>query len=289
MLKIIGTKLGWILGLGLAVSGCSKAPEIAEADIAGINFTPALQTCCAGEDKYPIALVNAVETNSISSFPLTRSIVLRQSYLQDEPEAHAVLLDQAKPLDIILIANGSRLSGAIGDGYFGHSALIIGSEADLRALGVWSHPAITPFHERIRAGGIAIESIDHGVHLSDAHTLLETDSAALFQVTGLNRAETRAGLIHLFREIGKPFDHHFDLDTPESVFCTELIHDAVPSLDIPVTITYGRRVVWPDEVATQSLLGNTGYRFAAYVKGSPFGWRQESQQVMAAQILQAWP
>jgi len=48
-------------------------------------------------------------------------------------------------------------------------------------------------------------------------------------------------------------------------------------------------VIWPDEIASQSLLGTTGFRFVTYVEGGDGGWRTGSADLMASRILAAWP
>lgn len=221
--------------------------------------------------------------------PITRGTVLRQAYLQDQPTAQERLLSQARPLDLILISNKSRLSGAGGEGYFGHSAFFTGNEAQLRALGVWHNPAIVPYHGAIRAGGLAIESLDIAVRLSDAPTLLEADAAALFRTTGISRARRQAAVIRLFSEIGRPFDNAFRLDDDAAWYCTELIWRVLPEANLPLTRSYGRMVIWPDEVAAKSLLGETKFRFVRFVRGNPKSWAEGSRDQMAASIVAQWP
>ncbi len=271
-----------------ALIGCAKPPEITPADLAEIDFDAALTSCCAAIETHSPAAIRLIDNELNSLLPLAHNIVLRPSYLEGQVDAQAFLLGDAKPLDLILVNNGSRLSGANSDGYFGHSALYTGSESDLRGLGIWNHPAVAKFHQRIRAGGIAIESIDLGVRLSDAPTLMEADHAAIFRATGLSRSRKAEALIYLFTEIGRPFDHHFDLDRDDGVFCTELIHDALPEMRMPVRFSYGRRVIWPDEVATKSFVQETGFRFLTSIRGTPVGWFEEDQDMLAARILQAW-
>lgn len=270
------------------VSGCTKPPDISVSDLDDIDFAAALQGCCAAQERHSDLAIRLIDNELNSLMPIAHSIVLRRSYLQDQPAAAAHLLGAAQPLDLILIENRARLSGANGDGFFGHSALYTGSEADLRRLGIWHHPAVSRFHARIRAGGVAIESIDLGVRLADVATMLEADHAATFRPVGLSDRRKAEALIYLFSEIGRPFDHHFDLDTLDVVYCTQLIHLALPEMNMPVRVSYGRRVIWPDEVATKSLLGETGFRFLTSVRGTAHGWHAEGRDMLAARILQAW-
>ncbi len=277
-----------VAALGLAVlAGCSAPPRVLQMDPPPASMAEALEACCA-YDSYPQALVDVAVGSANSIVPFGRSVILRKAWLQDIPEVEALILGQARPLDLIEIANRSHLSGAVGGGYFGHVVIYTGTEAQLRALGVWDDPAVARFHERIRAGGIAIESIDRGVRLANAHQALEADGAALFRAEGFSRAARQRAVINLFAAIGRPFDNQFDLVDRSALYCTELLAEAMPELNLPVRISYGRPAIWPDEVATASLLGKTGYRFVTYVHGTPLGWREESWQKMAGRILGSW-
>ena len=278
-----------VMGPLLLAIGCarlSEAPPEPLPDDATLRV--GLARCCAGADTYPLPVVQVVESAASSIVPVSRAIMVRAPYLQDQPGARARLLDGAQPLDMVLIANRAHLSGAVGVGYFGHSLLIVGSEAQLRALGVWDDPAVVPFHDRIRAGGLAIEAIEGGVHLATADQVMDSDASAVFRPVGLSPARKRAAVIELFREIGKPFDVHFDLATEEALFCTELINRVLPEENLPITTAYGRKVIWPDDVAAASILGKTGFRLRTYVEGSPTGWRVADWRDMAARMLAAW-
>lgn len=274
-----------VLGL---VAGCAPLRvQPPETEPASLNA--ALEACCGKHQTFPTWLAEAAESSAAWVMPITRGTVLRAAHLQDQPAAQDYLLSQARPLDLILISNKSRLSGAGGEGYFGHSAFYTGDEAQLRALGVWHHPAITPYHARIRAGGLAIESLDIAVRLSDAPTLLEADAAALFRTTGISRARRQEAVIRAFSEIGRPFDNTFRLDDDAAWYCTELIWRVLPEADLPLTQSYGRQVIWPDEVATKSLLGQTKFRFVDYVWGRPGGWARGTRDLMASRIVAHWP
>ena len=278
-----------VLGPLLLAMGCARLSEAPPAPLPDdATLRAALEACCAGPDTYPLPVVQVVESAASSIVPFSRAVLLRAPYLQDRPGARAALLDGAQPLDMVLIANRAHLSGAVGVGYFGHSLLIVGDEAQLRALGVWDDPAVVPFHDRIRAGGLAIEAIEGGVHLANADQVMDSDASALLRPSGLSTARKRAAIVALFREIGKPFDVHFDLATEEALFCTELIDRVLPEANLPITTAYGRKVIWPDEVAAASLLGRTGFRLQTYVEGSPTGWREAGWQEMAVKMLAAW-
>ncbi|MCP5036975.1 MAG: hypothetical protein GY945_05170 [Rhodobacteraceae bacterium] len=273
------------------LAGCTQQDKnaIGVADIGNIDFDAGLKACCPSDEKFPVAVVDFTEANSLWVLPFARNTILRPAYLTDQPGAHAYLLDQAEPLDLIAAYNGGRLSGASGEGYFGHMVIYTGNEAQLRALGVWDHPAVAKFHQRIRAGGIAIEAVDVGVRLGDRREVLEADAAAIFRPTGFSRARKRRAIVDFFTEIGKPFDFHFSLSTPDVYYCTELINKVLPEMNMPVSLTYGRPSIWPDEFVAGVLRGKNPARFMGYVFGSKAGWDSGDEWLMAARIFDAWP
>ena len=273
------------------VTACSPRDKnaIAEADLHAIDFDAGLRACCPSGNQFSPAVVDFTEANSMWILPFARNTVLRPAYLQDQPDAHEYLLRDARPLDLITAYNGGRLSGLAGEGYFGHMAVYLGTEPQLKAMGVWNHPAVAKFHDRIRAGGIAIEAVDVGVRLATRREVMEVDAAALFRPTNLGPARKRQALIDFFTEIGQPFDFHFDLATENTFYCSELVNKVLPELKMPVTLTYGRPSVWPDEMVTGALLGEVPARFQRYIFGNDGGWDHGNQWLMAARIIDAWP
>lgn len=278
------------LVLMAALAACARQvpPETYNMDQQALRA--ALARCCAGEDRYPPGLIRVVEGAAFSAIPFSRSVLVRAPYLQDAPGASAAILGQAEPLDLILVVNRAHLSGVLGTGYFGHSILYFGGEDGLRQLGLWQHPAIRPYQAQIRAGALAIEAIEGGVRLADAHQVMDADVSALFRPRTLSPEEKRRAIIYTFEQIGTPFDLHFDMDSDEVLFCTELVAKALPEMELPVATAYGRRVVWPDELAAKSLIGKTGFELITYIKGARSGaWRRAGWSEMARDILAAWP
>jgi hypothetical protein len=271
------------------LAGCAADKHaVTLSDMDGRDIAAELAACCPSEGKFPVELVNFAEANSMWVMPFTRGFVLREAFLQTQPAAQDYLFDGIEPFDVIFVFNGSRISGQNGEGYFGHMAIYMGSEAQLRALGVWDHPAVVPFHERIRAGYTSIEAIDAGVRVSTRAMVLDADGAAVFRPTGLTGARKRAAAIDFFTEVGKPFDFHFDLASNDRIYCTELIHNFLPELNFPVTLTYGRPSIWPDEVAAAAMTGGVPMAFRRYAFADGDGWEKGDKWLLGARILEAW-
>lgn len=281
---------GWRAGAGLALgllAGCGGPVQpLSSAELAALDLSQALRHCCdeVGQG-VPTEFVLAVERNSFWVAPASRAIRMRDAWLVDDPAAQQAVMGRARPLDVILIGNDSRLTGAISEGLFGHAAVYLGTEAELRALGIWDQPAVVPFHPDIRKGKVVIEALDVDVHLSDRADLFETDHVALFRPRGLSRARKREALIGLFEELGQPFDFHFDNDDPGAVYCTELIDRVLPELDFPSRRLHGREVILPDDVAARALIGEVPMDLILFIRGYPEGWRVKDENGLAAEIL----
>jgi len=283
--RVVGS-IALIAGL----ASCATPQPLTPVELAQLDRRDALLGCCTEpgvglSEGTILALEQAVPMVKLAA----RKTKFRESYLQTATDAQDAIVARARPLDVLIARNGSRLSGSAGVGFFGHAQIYTGSEAELRSLGVWDHPAVAPHHAEIRAGAIGIEATEIGVHLSDRAKLFEVDTVALFRPRTLDRAARRRGVIRAFRMIGRPFDLDFDSSDPARVSCTELVEMAVPELGLPVQRFLARDVTVPDAVAAHALAGRVPMDLLVFIQGYPVGWRLRDEDDMAALILGAWP
>ena len=66
----------------------------------------------------------------------------RKGKLHGKPAIQAALASQLRPLDLLLEKTPFRLTDAFIPGHFGHVAIWLGTEAELRELGLWEHPVV---------------------------------------------------------------------------------------------------------------------------------------------------
>lgn len=223
---------------------------------------------------YPPWLIAAAEPVApVIGFVASR-VEWRPGYLSGDAAALQYVGDRLKPLDIILFSNKHRLSGRAGGGLFGHSAVYLGSERELRRLGMWDDPAVVPFRPQIRKGMVIIESAQRrGVALSPLSQVVETDRLIVVRPQVAGDRERRKAIGVLFARIGARFDHHFRLEETERVFCTELIDQAIPQLRLPQRTLYGRRVILPDDIAARAASGQGKLCFVTYLAADRNGWK----------------
>ena len=77
-----------------------------------------------------------------------------------------------------------------------------------------------------------------------------------------------------FERVGRKFDHNFRLDTPDKLFCTELIDQVFPDLRLPRHETYGREIILPDDLVKMAARGQRmQFLFAVAGEKSGLGGR----------------
>ena len=189
---------------------------------------------------------------------------------------------QLKPLDVIMEKTPFRLTDKFIPGHFGHAAIWTGTEAELKKLGVWQNlPALTrnarekynyqgpSFHNLIRKGGRVIEALRPGVQLNTFRHFLEIDDLATLRARScdkenvkdedaldesgelfcLNDELRREYLLKAFSQIGKDYDFAFDVNTEQTIVCSELIYRTYLDVDFEISLTVGQHNISPDQVA----------------------------------------
>jgi hypothetical protein len=173
----------------------------------------------------------------------------------------------------MLLSNKGRLSGRAGSGLFSHAAVYLGSERELRELGVWKQLP-SSIREEVRSGETIIESAQrHGTTLSSLDAMTDTDRVALLRPRDRGTRWRRTAAKSLFDLVGAPFDHHFRLDEQETLFCTEVVNLGMPELRLPRRQAYGREVILPDDIALQAARLQR-LSVAAYFRADADGWEE---------------
>lgn len=281
-------KFSVLIGV-LALAACATPPPLSPEQMAARDWKGELLACCAGEgETMDPAFVRFAEQNSAGVPGKLRNAKLREAYIEADAEAQAALMQGARPMDVIVTRNRSRLSGQIGVGYFGHAGLYLGTEAELRALGIWDHPRVRPYQEAIRGGAVFAEATGPGVHLSTARQMLEADTAVRLRPRGFGTPCRQKGALDAFALLGRGFDYHFALDDGDpEMFCTEMVATVLPQLELPEREMYGRKVILPDEIVAHALVGRLPLDLARGVEAYPKGWRYVEAEGLAARILGA--
>lgn len=280
--------MGWRLAtLAAAAALTACAPYTRPEDISPDPGANLASCCMPARDPSDLYLTLMSNTAPVT-VPMARDFRLRQGYLHGDASAAAFVAEVARPLDILLVSSKMHLAGNMTQGYLTHGAMFLGSEAELRELGLWDDPAIVPLHDAIRAGTTLIEANGREVESSPLDRVLNGDGAVILRARGLSADDRREALLRLVSQLGKPFDFAFDIDSPDCVFCTELIDRTLPQADLPRRTLFGTTTILPDDIARAALDGDSPLAIAAFIHADSNGWTEGSADLLRATIAANW-
>lgn len=274
-----------LLVLTMAAQGCTQSVPDRTANPTSQS---GLAQCCTDMEDYPRWFVDVSRTVAPPLGTMLSHVAWRSGHLKSKQDAQDAILAEIRPLDIVLVSSKGRKSGQTIPGLFGHAAIYLGTRSELEKLGVWSLAEVRPHAVGIEANRIFIEADAKGVHLSPPSVVLNTDRVVILRPALTSLARRRQVARAYFDAIGTDFDFLFDVDSPDCTFCTELIHQVMPELKLPVQEIYGVRTILPDRVAVAALRRESGLGFVAYIKADANTWRQASGQTLADDIAATW-
>ncbi|HEY6871878.1 MAG TPA: YiiX/YebB-like N1pC/P60 family cysteine hydrolase [Geobacteraceae bacterium] len=155
--------------------------------------------------------------------------------------------------DILLEKTPFRLTDKLIPGYWGHAAVWIGSEDELRELGIWDDPVVARYHGEIRAGRLVVEALRSGVEMNSLEHFLNIDSIGVLRKPGLGREARARTIVRALRQVGKPYDFNFDVESKERVYCSKLVYLCYSGIEWPTRKSLGRTTFTPDDVAMKAV------------------------------------
>lgn len=187
----------------------------------------------------------------------------RTGLLYDNRKVEQYVGQQLKAGDVLLEKTPFRLTDKFIPGYWGHVAVWIGNEQELKALGIWDDPIVKPFRADIRAGNRIVEALREGVMINPLHHFLNIDDLAVLRRTELADSEKREVILRALRQVGKPYDFNFNVETNDKIVCSELIYVTYTDIDWPTEKTLGRYTISPTNVAEKSGDGDQPFALVA--------------------------
>lgn len=174
----------------------------------------------------------------------------RKGKLYERKDVYAELQTTLKSGDILLEKTPFRLTDKLIPGYWGHAAVWVGTEQELRELGIWDHPLVLRYHDHIKNGNLVVEALRSGVEMNPLKGFLNIDSIGVLRRAGLSAQDRKQIVLQALRQVGKSYDFNFDVESLEKVYCSKLIYLAYHGVDWPVKRSFGRTTFTPDDVAS---------------------------------------
>lgn len=276
--------------LALSLLAACAIPQVHE-DYTGLpaDFDPRSFTCCFEVEQHPVGLTKlglslAHLTGPFNDRADEREV--RPGLITGNQAAVGRIVEVARPLDIVLMANKSYHWGRVMPGWFTHSGVYLGTEAELRAMGIWDAPEIVPLQADIRAGRTVLEAVSPVVKMSLPEKIFQVDAVVVVRPE-LSAAERRLAALALAAKVGAAFDFAFRQDTKDDYSCTELIDYGMPQLGFTIRHAYGRDMILPDDMAAQAVRGDR-LRIVEYIRGEPGGWQSLGAREVAEDVMAFW-
>lgn len=176
----------------------------------------------------------------------------RRGKLDNRPEVFARVGDALQAGDVLLEKTPFRLTDSFIPGHWGHAAVWIGSEEELRDLGLWEHPVVLAHRAEIRHGRGVVEALRSGVEMNTLKHFLNVDDLAVLRHGNLDREARRRVILQALRQVGKAYDFNFDTQSADRIVCSELVYHAYGDVRWPTERKLGRVVVSPDNIAQEA-------------------------------------
>jgi len=197
------------------------------------------------------SIVNALSegfSNAVGEYEERKGLLYNDEKLEQD------VAKQLQMGDILLEKTPFRLTDSMIPGHWGHAAIWIGTEQELRDIGLWEHPLVSRYHEQIKKDELVAESLRTGTTLSPlSHFLNIDDLGVLRSRQPLSDELMRETIILSLRQIGKEYDFNFDVETTDKIVCSQLVYLAYDRIEWPTESVVGRYTISPDNIAVKAL------------------------------------
>ena len=128
---------------------------------------------------------------------------------------------------------------------------------------------MTKYHAPIRKGHVIVEALRPGVTMNPLEHFLNVDDMAILRARNLELdADAKVAIIlQALRQVGKAYDFNFDVETTDTIVCSELIYQVYTAIDWPTQKALGRTTISPDHIAQRALNGGPLQLVAFYRDG----------------------
>ncbi len=173
-----------------------------------------------------------------------------------------------KPLDIILEKTPFRLTDKFIPGYWGHAAIYVGSKQDLIDLGIYYHPHITPYHDKIDQGATIVEALRPGVQFNSLEHFSDIDDFVILRYRKeVSTEQKREYILRAFSQVGKRYDFSFDVESSKTIVCSELHYKVFEDIPFRTTKIIGRYTIDVDQIAEMGVEGEILEPILLYING----------------------
>ncbi len=209
------------------------------------------------------------------------SIAWREGYLKNNSELLQKLESTLLPFDLLMEKKAYKFTDITIPGHWGHVAIYLGSEEQLKELGLWNKPVMKPFQEQIKAGKRIFQARRWGLEFDSLEGFTNLDEMAMLRVEGFTKRSLKdleMTMKYLSDQIGKSYDFSFDAMTGETITCTEIIAFSFGPIKWPMEELLGRLTISPNNLAEMAFHTGSPLKTLSYITGDEQGLHYKSEQ-----------
>jgi hypothetical protein len=155
-----------------------------------------------------------------------------KAYLKPRPEKNFnYLIPHLKKWDIVCMKSPNRLTDLFIPGYFGHVGIYLGNN-------------------------IFAESTQEGVIYSNSTNFAEGNIFVIIRPKTITNKQNKRMLQIVKAQIGKNYDFNFNVESPDMIFCTELIYLVYEQILWKTKRIAGHFTISPDQLVLEALGNN---------------------------------
>ena len=203
--------------------------------------------------------------NAMGSIHLGKATIKGKILKKIEKRMFEVL----EPGDIIMDKTSFAMTDRLIPGHFGHVAIWLGRPDQLEELGLFN-PAVNTYgdslknalewKDKLMEGKCILEALRPGVVINTIEHFLYVDEVLILRLkpeaVGGKEAlkKLRSQIVcRAMHHLGQRYDFNFDVNTANTIVCSELAYQAYPQNIVwPLTKTAGRWTISPDQVAVMA-------------------------------------
>ncbi len=176
----------------------------------------------------------------------------RAGKLKDDAAMLKNMLTQLQPGDILLEKTPFTLTDKSIPGHFGHAAIYIGTSDQLREMNALDLPIVQKNLAKITEGHGVVEALRSGVQLNKLQDFMNVDDVAILRPKHLTLTDRLEAVELALGNLGKKYDFNFDVNTTDTIVCSELVYIAYPQVDFVTRNVLGSFAITPDDIALRA-------------------------------------
>jgi hypothetical protein len=178
----------------------------------------------------------------------------RKGKLYGQAEWVEFVKSRVRPGDILLEKTPFRVTDKFIPGHFGHVALYVGTEEQVKNLGLLREPSIAPHRTQLAEDRTIVEALREGTQINTIERFLNIDDLAILRPKpgAMAREDVLQAITLAFTHIGKKYDFGFDTNTWDTIVCSELAFQTYVNVRWPFGRTLGAYTISPDDVAVMA-------------------------------------